>query len=602
MTSRWTMSAVAALLAACSSSTTRTRPVTLVSVNSQVDRTLAAAQRDALDGSDEALARARQSLTSLLQTQPTDPLAPLTQTLLVRVLVASDRVDEARRVLVMPVESSDPTVAIQREYLRGLLDVRGALRTSNTGDHRALMRAAQSRLMGMLGSRPDPAETVELACAVAECAPSIEAPSEAIRTLTRALASVERAENHGVPWIRTGLRCEDSALRQRLVLATGNRVTDLHALTDAIDQSVAGSSLRRILAERLLLLARERNEVARYLAWFADLPDDRAAERAQSEARSTVAILGILAPLSGPRAVLGTSIIRGAQRVVAQYREVRLAIEDEGETPDQSAPALERLYQRGARAVVGPTREDFAAAAAIRAQSLGVSLYLLAAPPGVEQTGAAVRLATPTTLARAEALAQTLLQLPHGPRAQVAASRENDLLAEGIDDALLQRGVAVRRVTLDGMTLPSDFRNEIAVIAGDLGREMRSAVAHRSVQMRNLVVDARAAMAATQDAPSDTRTQGTWVGTQAGPGLAAMVQAYCAQNGEAPSELALLAHDATLRAMQDLHRVQLRPIEPALSPTLALTVGTVRLGAVAATALPAAAWPCPSQSARSASP
>lgn len=599
--------AAALSLLACSSSSTRTRPVRLVTNHIELDRALASARHAALEGTPAALALAERTLRAVIAQYPQEPLTQVARVLLVRTLVAQDRLDDARVELFRIDVRADPDLVAQRDIARGVLDARDAARAQNTADHRAHLEDARRLLQPLERTRPDAAETVEMACAIAEYAAIDEDANRAVRTLARALAVIERAELAGTPWIRTGLRCEDPDARTSLLSEVAARVDQSSALTEAIDGSVEGSALRRPLALRLLDLARERDAIPQFLRYFADLPDDRATQSSSRTSPSTVSVVGLILPLSGPRSAVGTSILRGAQLALERVPNVRIALEDEGTDPTQTAAALDRLFAQGARAVIGPTRDEFAGPAAIRAQSLSIPLFLLAVPPAIESTGSMVRVAAPTSTARAEAIARAVVANGRSPGALIVASTESDRIAEAAEDALLRLGISATRAVFDGVG-PVPRRDGVTVVfVGDAGREARLAIAH-SLRHRSgrWVLDARSAMhdvtPSSEDSSdlSDTRAIGPWVGIRAGDGFGAVLQTWCARFGESPDEFALLAHDAALRAVAALRRAGSPPLHtpaPALDPQLSLVVGTVTANAEWTSSLPAAAARCPRGSA-----
>lgn len=594
------LSAVAT--AACRPSGPATRPLALVSRDVAFDRSLAEARRLAFEGTTRSLSDAEQQLRAAIRAHPTEPLAQSARVLLVRVLVARDDLEHARVELARVDPRADPDLAAQRAIAHGVLDAREAARAQNTDDHRAHLTDARRLLRPLERTRPDPAETVEIACALAESAAIETDASVALQTVARALATVEHAETAGTPWVRTGLRCEDPRARAALIEEVALRATEPRALTDAIDASETGSVLRRPLALRLLELARARDDIPRYLRWLADLPDDRATQSSATNTLSSSSVVGLVVPMSGARAAIGTSVLRGAQLALERVSNVRIAIEDEGADPSQTAAAIDRLFAQGARAIIGPTRDEFAGPAAIRAQSLSVALFLLAVPQGIESTGALVHPAAPSTVDRAEAIARAVVSVGRSPRALIVAPSTADPLAEATQDALLQLGVSASNALLDGTNVPR--RDGVTLVfVGDAGRESRLAIG-RAVRSRGLrsrwVLDARSAMhdfsAAPDDptAPSgasaDPRTPGPWVGVRAGVGFRATLRAWCARFGESPDELSLLGHDAAIRALEALRRTGGPSL--ALDPQRALVTATLAANDRWTDALPAAAARC----------
>jgi hypothetical protein len=532
--------------------------------------------------------------------------------LLARVLVAQDKLDEARAALLFEDLTADPEIHARTELVRAVLDVRTAERAQNTRDHAALMARAHARLLPIVDTRPDPAETIELSCALAQCAGQL-APDDAIRVLAETLARVEQAEIRATPWVRTGLRCESVAGREGLVREVAQRVTDATALTYAIDHSREGSPLRRYLAERLLgLLADRPQDTPRFMRWLADLPDDRATQgRTQSSAQTTT-VVGLLAPMSGTRSSVATSLLRGAQLAVETAAapgrpSVRIVIEDEGESPTQIAAAIERLARQGARTIIGPTRADFAPSAAIAAQSLGVSLYLLNASPGVEQTGTLVRRAGASFEERAQMLAGAVSQFEHTARVTVIAASVSELLADACEDHLQERAVGYTRLTWDGPTFRGSFAAGV-LVAGVFGAEARAAIAERAGRSRVLwVIDALAARGdrvelvdrsstqsvTAQSRVADLRTAGVWVGLRAGEGFVPTLTRFCERYAESPDEFALMAHDATVRGTLALAGVAVGDAQLALDSRLQIVSARIAANLQWNNTMPAASATCP---------
>lgn len=598
--------ALGCALAGCSGSSVQTRPVRLVSAQIEVDRDLAEARREALEGTPASLESAERKLRQLIERAPREPLAQVARVWLVRVLVARDQIDAARIELLRVDVSPEPDLVAQRDIAHGVLDARDAARSQNTADHHAHLADAQRMLSTLERTRPDRAETVEMACALAECAAIDTDANRAVRTLARTLATVERAETAGTPWVRTGLRCEDPAQRAALVAEVAERAGLATALSRAIDEMPEGSALRRPLALRLLELARQQQTVPDFMRYFADLPDDRATQNTAETSLSNTVVIGVVLPLSGPRSAVGTSVLRGAQLALERLPNVRIAVEDEGTNTEQTAAAIDRLASQRARAILGPTRDELAAPAAIRAQSQGISLYLLAVPPDIGSTGALVRAAAPSTSARAEAIARATGANGRSPRALVIAATDADKIAEATEDALLQLGIGASRAVFSGTGAIPHRDNMTSVFVGDPGREARLLIARSLRRGRGRwVLDARSALndytpSADENAPADPRAIGPWVGVRAGEGFDPLLAAWCARYGESPDELALLAHDAALRAYEAIRRAPNGPALTmpalALDPQLALVSATIAANATWTSAMPAAAARCPARS------
>jgi hypothetical protein len=550
--------AFALALAACGpAARTTTRPITLASPDRRVDEALAAARQAALEGD---LERATETLESLLARAPRDPLAPVARLLLARVTLARGDVHAAERLARATDVASDPALARTRRLVLGV----AAARARASGDALTFLRPLEGRL-------PDRAETAELSCALAESEARAGDPARALR----AIAMVDALAMEGTAWLATGLSCEQPDARLALASRVLERLRDPGVLAATLDRLPPDSPLRRPIAVRLRALAEQTHDLGRWLGWLADLPDNSAAPSVSSAASAQRAtrVVGVLAPLTGPRSAVGVAMLRGAQYALEQVEGTRVIPEDEGDSPAAIAAAVDRLAARGVRAIVGVSREDLGPAAAIRAQALGIDLWILAPAPGVESTGPRVHLAGPIADARAGALANAMPDAAGGVTLLFAEDAGD--VADRLERLLTAAGISVRRAPLDTATRSAPERGA-QVVLGTPGREIRAALARAAERApTRWLFEARAALPGSA---------GTWVGVRAGPGFAALRATWCARVGEPPDELALLAHDAA--------RAAVARDTPVLAPDLALTAATVAPGRAVPADAPAAAARC----------
>jgi hypothetical protein len=519
-----------------------------------VDAALSDARHAALEGD---LERAAELLEALLTEHPNDPLIPVARLLLARVTLARGDAHTAERLARATESITEPGVVRTRRLVLGV----AAARARASGDALTWLRPLEGRL-------PDRAETAELSCALAE---SEARAGDGVRAL-RALAVVETLATEGTAWLPTGLSCEQPESRLQLVAQVLSRTEAPDALADTLDHLPVDSPLRRPIAVRLRTLAEQTQQLSRWLRWLADLPDNSAVAGPATTATRPSArlVVGLLAPLTGPRSAVGVALLRGVQYGLEPLAGTRVVPEDEGDSPEAVAAAVDRLVAHGVRAIVGPSREDLAAAAAARAQSLGVDLWLIA-PGDAEERGERVHLAAPALDARARALAAALPERSAG--VTLLAAEGADALQSRIERLL--PGATVASANDDARRGGNGGRN-VRVVLGAFGRESRTAFARGAERAATRwLFDARAPMPGSA---------GLWVGVRPGPAHATLLTTWCTQVGEAPDELALLAHDAARAAVAHLR--QERALPSALAPDFALASGLAPSG-------PAAAARCP---------
>jgi hypothetical protein len=256
------------------------------------------------------------------------------------------------------------------------------------------------------------------------------------------------------------------------------------------------------------------------------------------------------------------SILRGVQFALEHVENVRTVPEDEGESPDTAVAALDRLAGQGARAVIGVARDDLSAAVSIRAQALGIELWLIAPAEGVEGAGARVHVAGPSVSARADALVAAARA--HGARATLELPTRSWDVHERLERQLAAAGIAVTRNRVDDLT-PQITAGGLHVVAGLFGREARAAF-NRAAERAptQWIFEARVALPGGE---------GTWVGMLPGPAFPSLLATYCERIGEPPDEFALMGHDAARAVVSAMRGDPAMPT--ALDPSRTLVAAVV---------------------------
>jgi hypothetical protein len=452
-----------------------------------------------------------------------------------RLLVARDQIDEAEELLRRVPEGDDPALAMRRSLVMGLVYARRGQVDEGT---RALRPLARRMI--------DRAECVAADCGLAALEARGRHPAEALR----ALARVESQAEGGVRWIPTGLSCDAAPSRAAEVTRLLADVDEPRALADTLDALPPDHPIRVEVARRLRALAEARNEIPQWLHWLADLPDTEATLRVVEDAQGPAPLrVSILAPASGPRAVVGAEILRAVQVALEDQRGVEIEVEDEpvastARDPQARREALDgaidaavaHLLARRPDAILGPALEDQSAAVLARAAATGTEVYLLA--PHVDDVrplGVHAIAAGPPPTMRAAALAAAVRGLGTRVHWAVTPGSERAWFPSRVRESLGRVSVAV----VDGVALAS---RELHIALGPWGFEARGQLAASATAApTRWVFDARWGPAGTP---------GVWVGavTSDAPADRDELQKFrertCDLTGRPPSEMALLAYDA----------------------------------------------------------
>lgn len=532
--------ALACAAAACASSPAPGRDARLVSRAAELDQGLARAQQLTL--ADARYDEAAALLESLRARHPGEALAHIAALRLARVEIArAERAegDVSRAALLRAAslaagvtEGVDPALDMQRDLVLGLL----AARAGASAEGLRRLRPLDGRMI-------DAGENASVACGLL----ALESgdTGDPVRAL-RSLAHVEAALERAVRWPPTGLGCEDADARRAALDAALPRVDRPQVLADTLDLLPAGYAGRAAIARRLRALAESAGELNRWLRWLADLGDEEATltTNAVGPVEDPVTI-GLLVPVSGARTALGVDIVRSVQLALNRQRNVLILVQDEGRDFTSARRAYDNLVARGARWIIGPTREELGRIVAgwVQQSTQGVELFLLA-PWEDAVTFGPVHLAAPGLRDRLAATRAAALRL--GRRVSVVAPAVGDEDGPATPELSAQSFAGRLRVDLGahGASVVPEAGSDVRVLSGSALAGNRERVVRRARGAAGRwVVDARLGW---------SEMPGVWVGVGVGDetAFARYHSGFCMLSGYAPGELGLLAHDAARAVLQ----------------------------------------------------
>lgn len=524
---RWL--ALAVLVGCSSAQPFVSRPMRLVSAEVLRDEALTQSRTAAAEGDFD---RAQAALTVLLDPRAPDALSYVARVMSARLHLAQDRLPEARARLDETPEGFDHALDLQRDLVRALLLAR-------SGAARDGLRLVDP----LVGRMIDRAQSAEVSCVVAELeANNSEGGPASVGRALRALAEIEAVSDGGVVWLPTGLSCDRPAARASLFQQTLRRDALPEDLAAVIDRLPEGSPRRREVALRLRQIANRLGQIARWERWLGDLPYDEAAiVTVVHEHRPATVVLGVLAPISGPRTSVGVDIVREAQLALREDRASQVIVRDEGASVEDVGDALEWLIRQQPTAIVGPSQEELSRAVVARAALLaeaGVTvpeIYLLAPHEGATES-ATIHLAGPSIADRAVPLVAAVRQ--RGTRVVWGASRRA-LEPNDIEWASSSEYGAHVRTLLEhaGVTVVRDTPDAaLHLVVGPINQESASMLgASSGAAPTRWIFDARSALPGMA---------GVWVGLRAGGGFDAHLAMHCAASGTPPRELGMLTYDA----------------------------------------------------------
>lgn len=340
---------------------------TITSDNPRAEAELRAARERETRGDRKGAAAAYRTFVAQ---HPKDPLVPVAQLGLGRILLAQGKLQEAKTLLDGVAAHPDAALSEQGRFYGGVASHR-------LGDHEGAVHA----LVPMIGRPIDPADTSLLLRTLAEAFEALNRYGEAIKVLD-ALALEER-----VP--------ADERQRARETVATLARdkasVADIDRLTRELshrgvawpyvvrrairDADAAGDKER---VRDLLGMMREDN-----LAIDDEL--STIAARAEHPTEANPNVVGAVLSLSGRGRGPGELALRGLMLAAGVPPEgppgsdtPQVVFRDDGGDPQRAADAVSELVAtHRAIAIIGPLDVRAAEAAAARAQELGVPILVL---------------------------------------------------------------------------------------------------------------------------------------------------------------------------------------------------------------------------------
>jgi ABC-type branched-subunit amino acid transport system substrate-binding protein len=337
--------------------------------------------------------QARARYERFLVQRPKDPLVPVAQLALGRILLASDKPREASALFDSVATHPDSSVAEQGRFL-------GAIASARLGEHAAAVKVLEP----MVGRTVDEGDTRLLLDTLAGSLLALERYAEGITVLDRAckpLTGQPRTE------AQAGI---DALVRERA------RTADIKQLYEDLPEEGCAwpSVVRRAVidadargdadeARDLLEVVREHDlpidEVLSTIAMRADRPDD-----------ADPRVIGAVLSLSGKGRRVGELALRGLMLAAGlppsgplPKDAPQLVFRDDGGDPQRAAAAVEELATiHRAIAIIGPLDVRVAAAASDKAEQLGVPLILLTPAGALE--GELVHRLFPTPEAELNAL------------------------------------------------------------------------------------------------------------------------------------------------------------------------------------------------------
>lgn len=348
--------------------------VTTDDPEAEAELRLARAADEAGDAEDAAARYER-----FLQEHADDPLAPLAQLGLGRIRLAEGRLPEAKQLFDAVEAHADESVAERGRFYNGVV-------LHLDGHHRESIEV----LGGFVGRTIEPGETALLLRTIA-------AAYDRLGDSLGTLEALDRLVREAVP----DEDRDEARVRIREVTAGEATADEVRTWYDRLPR--AGEAWP-LVARRALREAFERGEMSRVIAIVGairerggSLDDDLTAMavRAERTGRADPRVIGAILPLSGRAREVGQLALRGlvlgaGTPPVGPFDEQapQLVFRDDGGDPERAARAVDDLVSlHRVIAIIGPVDGATAAAAARRAQSLGVPIVTLTPAGDVTDAG-----------------------------------------------------------------------------------------------------------------------------------------------------------------------------------------------------------------------
>jgi ABC-type branched-subunit amino acid transport system substrate-binding protein/TolA-binding protein len=335
-----------------------------------------------------AVKEATRRYESFLTRRPRDPLVPVAQLWLGRIRLSENQIAESRSLFAKVAANDDPSIAEQGRFY-------GAIAAHLQGNH----REAVDTLTPMKGRTVDPEDTAlllrTLAAASAE-AGEYAGALDALDALTREAVSEKDREE----------------ARSMIVEIAKTKATDEQIARAYGELSRDGEAWPRV-ARRSLRIADENGDVERMREIIEALKeqevkfDKELQALALRAARPTAAnprVVGAILSLSGRARKVGELALRGLMLAAdlppkgpLSPDATKVVFRDDGADPEKAVQAVNELVStHRVVAIIGPIESRSAAAAAARAQELGVPLIALTPTGDITEAGPMVFRLFPT--------------------------------------------------------------------------------------------------------------------------------------------------------------------------------------------------------------
>ncbi|MFI5306523.1 MAG: ABC transporter substrate-binding protein [Polyangiales bacterium] len=422
---------------------------------------------------EEAAARYRK----LIADKPNDPLVPVAQLALGRILLQAGKAAEAKVLFDQVSTHDDPALAEQGRFF-------GAVASHRLGDD----KKAVETLQPMVGRPVDPADTALLLRTLAEAFEKLGRYGDALTALDNLTA--EAAPELDRRWAEAEITT---------LAADKASPEDIERLLRDLPRK--GFAFRRVI-KRAVRDADAKNDGARAhqlleLMREEEIPIDTdlsaIAVRAARPGEANPQVIGAVLSLSGRGHKVGELALRGLMLAAGlplqgppEKDAPQLVFRDDGGEPERAAEAVSELVGvHRAVAIIGPLDVRAAEAAAERAQQLGVPIVLLTPGGRALERGPMVYrfFVTPeqelqALLSRVKAISRTKLAavLPQGPYGDLIESTlRARATAVGAEVLAVQRyapgatsfteqATALAKLPIDAI-LVADEPREVALIA-----------------------------------------------------------------------------------------------------------------------------------------
>jgi branched-chain amino acid transport system substrate-binding protein len=325
------------------------------------------------------LEEAQERYEAFLRDRPQDPLTAIAELALGRLHLARGEVDAARTRLAAVADHADPSVAERARFYLGV-----ALHLG--GEHAEALHILEP----FVGKTVDPEDTAlllrTLAAAALHMGDRVRAVVAYDQLATAAAPETDRA---------------DARTRLETLVHEGATAEDLGRLYDELPQDGPAWILVAVRAAKEAYAAgdlpRTRQVLAALRARNVTLDEElqELSIRVDRTDKADPRVVGAILPLSGRAREVGQLALRGLMLasgspphgpVSADAPQV--VFRDDGGDPGRAAKAVEDLVTlHQAIAIIGPIDADAAAAAARRAQELGVPIVTLTPATGITEVG-----------------------------------------------------------------------------------------------------------------------------------------------------------------------------------------------------------------------